>query len=132
MAINKFQIIGNVGNDPKLHFFEGKDQLSIQFSVAVTKTWKNAQGEKQELTTWIRCTRYTKTQDLAKYIKKGDRIYVEGEAFASAYIKDGKAEPVLEMRVNKIDFLERKSSTATPPAPDDVPPSYNAEDDLPF
>ena len=104
MAINKFQIIGNVGSDPKFHFFEGKDQLSIQFSVAVTKTWKNTQGEKQEHTTWIRCTRYTKTQELAKYIKKGDRIYVEGEAFASAYIKDGIAEPVLEMRVNKIDF----------------------------
>ena len=132
MAINKFQIIGNVGNDPKLHFFEGKDQLSIQFSVAVTKTWKNAQGEKQEHTTWIRCTRYTKTQELAKYIKKGDRIYVEGEAYASAYLKEGKAEPVLEMRVDRIDFLSTKQNEGSPPNPGDVPPSNQEDDDLPF
>ncbi|WP_291071669.1 single-stranded DNA-binding protein [Empedobacter sp. UBA5637] len=132
MAINNFSIIGHVGSDPKLHFFEGTDTLSIQFSVAVSQKWKTKTGEEKEKTTWVRCTRYTKTQKLAEFIKKGDRIYVEGEAFASAYLKEGKAEPVLEMRVNKIDFLERKSSTATPPAPDDVPPSNNAEDDLPF
>ncbi|WP_313579853.1 single-stranded DNA-binding protein [Chishuiella sp.] len=132
MAINNFQIIGHVGNDPKLHYFENSEKISIQFSVAISKKWKTATGELKEQTTWVRCTRYTKTHELAKYIKKGDRIYLEGEAQATAYIKDGKAIPQLEMLVNKIEFLSIKPIGSTLPAPSDIPPTGNEEDDLPF
>ena len=50
MAINNFSIIGHVGSDPKLHFFEGTDTLSIQFSVAVSQKWKTKTGEEKEIT----------------------------------------------------------------------------------
>lgn len=131
MAINNIHIIGNVGNDPKVHYFENSDKISIQFSVAVTDRWKDNAGAQKEDTTWVRCTRYTKNVDLAKYIRKGDKIYLAGKARTSAYIKDGVAVGVLEMLVDKIDFLSVKDNSNTPVPPSDVPPTKD-DDDLPF
>ena len=53
------------------------------FSLATSRSWNDASGSKQEKTEWHRCVVWnTKSSQLAdiveKYVKKGDKIYVEG------------------------------------------------------
>lgn len=131
MAINKSIFIGNVGKDATVHPFTNSDRVAIQFSLAVTERWKTASNEEKEKTIWVRCVRYTKNKNLAEYIKKGDRLYVEGKIDVSAYIRENDAIGVLELNVEKIDFLSAKGNSNTPTPPSDVPPTTD-DDDLPF
>ena len=81
-SVNKVILIGNLGNDPEVRSIAGGSRVA-SFSLATSRTWNSASGEKQEKTEWHRCVVWnTKGTGLAdvveKYCKKGDRIYVEG------------------------------------------------------
>lgn len=137
MAINKLTIIGNIGSEPKVFAFENSDRLAISFSVAVTDTWKDAEGNKKENTTWVRCVRYTKSDAVVKYLNKGDKIYLEGKAMATAYLKEGEPIGQLELVIDKIDFISsKKDFSNNPELPTNLPPNLSGEnqqdDDLPF
>lgn len=134
MAVNKIIIIGNVGANPTLHKFENSERWAIQFPVAVTERWKDVKGAEKEQTTWFNCVRYTKTENLARFIQKGNRIYVEGKVDVSAYLKNGEPVGKLNILVSNIDFLTSKQDGVhTPPNPNDLPPTTNQDDDdLPF
>lgn len=79
-TFQKIVIVGNTGNDPETKHFENGGQLT-NLSVATTETWKNKQtGEKQSLTEWHRVTFNGKLSEIVdKYVKKGDKILVEGK-----------------------------------------------------
>src|SRR5882672_3137852 len=75
-------LIGNLGSDPEVRSTTGGNRVAT-FSLATSRTWNSANGEKQEKTEWHRCVVWnTKGTGLAdvveKYCKKGDKIYVEG------------------------------------------------------
>ena len=81
-SLNKATLIGNLGNDPEVRSTAGGNRVAT-FSLATSRSWNDAGGTKQEKTEWHRCVVWnTKTSQLAdiveKYVKKGDKIYVEG------------------------------------------------------
>lgn len=81
-SLNKASLIGNLGNDPEIRTVTGGNKVAT-FSLATSRSWNNASGEKQEKTEWHRCVVWnTKGTGLAdvveKYCKKGDKLYVEG------------------------------------------------------
>ena len=81
-SLNKVQLIGNLGADPEVRSTSGGNRVAT-FSLATSRSWSGPSGDKQEKTEWHRCVVWnTKTSQLAdiveKYVKKGDRIYVEG------------------------------------------------------
>jgi single-strand DNA-binding protein len=76
------QLIGNLGSDPEVRSTTGGNRVAT-FSLATSRTWNSANGEKQEKTEWHRCVVWnSKGSGLAdvveKYCKKGDKIFVEG------------------------------------------------------
>ena len=81
-SLNRVTLIGNVGADPEVRT-AGSGRVA-QFSVATTRQWTSQAGEKQEKTEWHRIVawdnaRGAKLADIVeKYVKKGDKIYVEG------------------------------------------------------
>ena len=81
-SLNRATLIGNLGSDPEVRSTTGGNRVAT-FSMATSRTWHDAAGAKQEKTEWHRCVVWnTKNSSLAdiveKYVKKGDKIYVEG------------------------------------------------------
>ncbi|MDB4876283.1 MAG: single-strand binding protein [Gemmatimonadetes bacterium] len=81
-SLNKVVLIGNLGNDPEVRSTTGGNRVAT-FSLATSRSWNDQSGAKQEKTEWHRCVVWnTKGSTLAdiveKYVKKGDKLYVEG------------------------------------------------------
>lgn len=55
---NSLTVVGHLGQDCTTKIIEGGRSLT-QFSVAHTESWKDAQGVKQERTSWFNCSYFT-------------------------------------------------------------------------
>ena len=81
-SLNKVTLIGNLGADPEVRSTTGGNRVAT-FSLATSRSWNGPSGDKQEKTEWHRCVVWnSKASTLAdiveRYLKKGDKIYVEG------------------------------------------------------
>lgn len=81
-SLNKVMLIGNLGADPEVRSTNNGSRVAT-VSLATSRQWTGQGGEKQEKTEWHRVVLWNnKGAQLAdfaeKYMKKGDRIYVEG------------------------------------------------------
>lgn len=100
----KLQVIGNLGNDCTTNAVNGKNV--INFSVAHTEKYKDAQGTQQEKTTWVDCSYWTEKTGIATYLTKGKQVYVEGTPEVRTFTrKDGTTAAVLGLRVFNVQLL---------------------------
>jgi single-strand DNA-binding protein len=77
-SLNKVMLIGNVGSEPEIRTTGGGTKLA-KISLATNRVFNDRSGNRQEKTEWHRLTFWDKLADLVEqYVKKGDRIYVEG------------------------------------------------------
>ena len=78
-TLNKVMLIGHLGDEVKMHYFEGGNCIG-RFPVATNETYTNKQtGEKVSNTEWHNIVVRNKAAEICeKYLKKGDKIYVEG------------------------------------------------------
>lgn len=100
----KLQIVGNLGKDCIVKEVNGKNV--INFSVAHTERYKDAQGNQKERTTWVECAYWSDRTAVAQYLTKGKMVYAEGSPEADAYTnKEGQIAATLRMRVQNIQLL---------------------------
>lgn len=100
----KLQIVGNLGKDCIVKEVNGKNV--INFSVAHSERYKDAQGNQKERTTWVECAYWTDKTAVAQYLTKGKTVYAEGSPEADGYTnKDGQVAATLRMRVQNIQLL---------------------------
>lgn len=100
----KLQIIGNLGKDCIVNEVSGK--TVINFSVAHTERYKDAQGNQKERTTWVECAYWTDKTAISPYLKKGTMVFVEGSPSADPYTnKEGQAAATLRLRVQTVQLL---------------------------
>jgi len=105
----KLQVIGNLGKDCIVKEINGKNV--INFSVAHTERFKDAQGNQKERTTWVECAYWTDRTAVAQYLTKGRTVYAEGSPEADAYTnKEGQVAATLRMRVQTVQLLGGNSS----------------------
>ena len=78
-SLNKIMLIGNVGSDPEVRS-TGSGARVAKLSLATNRTWSDRNtGQQQEKTEWHRLTFFGRIVDVVEqYVKKGDRLYVEG------------------------------------------------------
>lgn len=108
-SLNKAMIIGNLGADPEIRT-TGSGSRVANFSVATNRKWTNQSGEQQEKTEWHRIvawdSNYRKLADVAeRFLKKGDRVYIEGEIEYGSYDKDGVTKYTTEIRAREMIML---------------------------
>lgn len=80
-SLNKVMLIGNVGNDPEIRNLDAARSVA-NFNIATSQSWKDkATGEKKEVTQWHRIVVWVDGMIgvIEKYVKKGSKIYIEGE-----------------------------------------------------
>lgn len=81
-SLNKVMLLGNLGADPEVRSTSNGNRVAT-LSVATSRQWNNAAGERQEKTEWHRVVVWNNKgagmADFAeRYLKKGDKVYVEG------------------------------------------------------
>lgn len=77
-SVNRVELLGNVGSDPEFRTVGNGTPLA-KVSLATNRRWKNREGERSERTEWHRLTFWGKLAEIvAKYVHKGERLYVEG------------------------------------------------------
>lgn len=105
-SLNKAMIIGNLGSDPEIRS-TGSGTRVANFSVATSRSWTGRDGAQQEKTEWHRIVAWDKLADIAeKFLKKGDRVYVEGEIEYRSYEdKDGVTKYSTEIRAREMVML---------------------------
>lgn len=108
MSINKTILVGTLGKAPKIGQTQnGKDYAN--FSLATSKKWKDANGEKQEKTTWHNISVWGSLSKLCQYLDKGSKVYVEGELSYGTYKnKEGVEVPKTEIIASVIDIIKGK------------------------
>jgi len=109
--VNKVILIGNVGVDPNYKEFEGGGAV-CNITLATTKRgFKGADGKDVKPTTeWHNITfRNNLAKAANKYVKKGDRLYIEGELHNRQYEKQGIRHNVTEVIVKSYIQLNPKA-----------------------
>jgi single-strand DNA-binding protein len=145
-SVNKVILLGNLGADPELRYTPSGRGV-VNFNIATSRTWNNKDGEKQEETEWHRIVAWDKLAEICgEYLKKGSQVYIEGRLQTRSWedkngIKRYTTEAVaMDMRMlgsrqdagsSGSSGSSKPSGTSSPP-PDDLPSTFEADDDLPF
>lgn len=109
-SLNKVMLIGNLGADPEVRSTNNGTRVAT-LSLATSRQWTTQGGEKQEKTEWHRCvvwnTRQTGLADVVeKYLKKGDRVYVEGRIeYRTWKDREGQTRYTTEVNVRDLVML---------------------------
>lgn len=105
----KLQVIGHLGKDALVNNVNGKNV--INFTVAHTERFKDAQGNQKDKTTWVDCAYWTDRTAVAPYLKKGTQVFVEGQPDVRTYTtQDGRQGASLTIRVISVQLLGGKGS----------------------
>jgi single-strand DNA-binding protein len=117
--LNKVTLIGNLGADPEVRSTSGGNRVAT-FSLATSRSWTGASGEKQEKTEWHRCVVWnSKTSTLAdiveRYLKKGDKLYVEGRIeYRQWQDKENQTRYSTEINVRELIMLSGRGGAGGP------------------
>ena len=127
-SVNKVILLGNIGKDPEVR--ETKSGNIANLTMATSERYTDKSGQKQEKTEWHNLVVFGKLADIvAKYVKKGDKLYVEGSITTRKWEdKEGNTRYTTEVKVRDLTMLgggEKKAQPAAVAVGED-------EDDLPF
>lgn len=103
---------GNLTRDPELRVIDnGKKQVKVvNFSVAVSREYTKASGERDKITTFINCEAWdTGAEVISESFKKGDLVMVEGSLRNDNWEKDGVKHSTLKVRVNNFSKITKLS-----------------------
>ena len=115
-SVNKVILVGNLGKDPEVRRMTSGDPV-VNLSVATSESWRDkASGERKEKTEWHRVVIFNKNlADVAeKYLKKGAKVYVEGQLQTRKWTdKDGaekySTEVVLQNFRGELTMLDGRN-----------------------
>ena len=128
MSINKVILLGNAGSDADFKEFDNGGCVATVSIATTKKGYKTKDGrEIAERTEWHNVVLVNGLAKVAKdYIKKGNRIYIEGELRTRKYNdKEGNEKSIVEIIATNLELLSPKSNKT--PMPD-----VNDFDDLPI
>lgn len=147
-TLNKVMLIGHLGDEVKMHYFEGGGCVG-RFPLATNETYISKQtNERITNTEWHNIVVRNKGAEICeKYLSKGDKVYVEGRLKTRKWQdENGQDRYSTEIQCTDFTFLTTKkesegntaSSAAPVLKPEPVKPIANEsyiddnDDDLPF
>jgi single-strand DNA-binding protein len=104
---------GNLARDPELRVVStnGKQTSVVNFTVAVSREYTKANGEKDKITTFVPCEAWdTGAEIISQSFKKGDLVLVEGSLRNDSWEKDGVKHNTLKIRVNNFSKITKLSN----------------------
>ena len=147
-SINKVILVGNLGGDPEVRHSQDGNKI-VTFNVATSESWKDKSGERKDRTEWHRVVIFSPgLADVAeKYLKKGSKVYVEGQLrtrkWQDASGADKYSTEVVLSGFNAYMIMLDKTSGGFDGSDDSMPssdagwdnsatPSGDIDDEIPF
>jgi len=114
--INKAIIVGNLGDDPETKYTQGGMAVTSMRVATTSRRKKN--GERVEKTAWHRVKAFGKLAEICgEYLRKGSKVYIEGEIDYSESEKDGVKRYFTEILANEMRMLDGKREDGGTRAP---------------
>lgn len=131
-SVNKAILVGHLGRDPEIRRTSADDPVAT-FRLATSETWKDkATGERKERTEWHSVVVFNENACRAaeKYLKKGSRVYVEGQLQTRKWQDQAgqdrySTEVVITRFRGELVLLDRAERQA--PSPDDYGRTRSSE-----
>ena len=113
--LNKVTLIGNVGKDPETRTFQNGGKV-CNLTLATSENWKDKEsGEKQTKTQWHNIAIFNENirHVVESYVKKGSKIYLEGQLETRQWEHNGEnrysTEVVLRAFRGELKLLDGRS-----------------------
>ncbi len=115
-SVNKVILVGNVGKDPEIRATNEGAKIA-SFSLATSESWKDKNtGEYKDKTEWHRVVVFNEniSNIVEKYVKKGNKVYVEGALQSRKYTgSDGVEKNITEIVITRfkgeVSILDNKN-----------------------
>jgi single-strand DNA-binding protein len=107
---------GNLARDPELRTVNtgGKQTSVVNFTVAVSREYTKASGDKDKITSFINCEAWDSGAEvIGSSFKKGDLVMVEGSLRNDSWEKDGVKHSTLKVRVNNFSKITKLPKNTT-------------------
>jgi len=145
MYLNKAMVYGNLTRDPELKALPSGMQV-CSFSVATNRVYNDRDGKRQEAVDYHNVVVFGKqAENSAKYLSKGNGVYIEGRMQTRSWEKDGQKLYRTEVIADRVQFGPKNgsgSSSSSPaaaggnnekaPAVPDYPEEEINPEDIPF
>ncbi|HVN58553.1 MAG TPA: single-stranded DNA-binding protein [Bacteroidales bacterium] len=117
MSVNKVILVGNVGKDPVVRYFE-KGVAKATFPLATSETYTSQQGETVTSTEWHNIVLWRSLAEVAeKSVHKGTQVYIVGKIKTRSYVdKDGNNKYITEILADTMMVLDKKQGTSSGPS----------------
>ena len=105
----KATIIGNLGGDPEMRY-TANGRAFTTFSVACSRNYTTAEGERREATEWFRVIANGKLAEICnQYLSKGKKVYVEGRLSSRQWEgSDGQKRFTIEVNATEMQMLDTR------------------------
>lgn len=145
-SVNKVILVGNLGRDPEIRHMQSGTKVA-NLSVATSESWKDRQtGERKERTEWNRVVIFDdQLADVAeKYLKKGSKVYIEGQLQTRKWTDQSGAEKysteivlqkfrgVLTMLGERRDDGQQGAAYGGASQPQTQSGGFDLDDEIPF
>ncbi|MEC8299554.1 MAG: single-stranded DNA-binding protein [Pseudomonadota bacterium] len=140
-GINKVILVGNLGRDPETRYLPSGGAVT-NVSLATSRSWKDRDsGEQREKTEWHRIVFFNRLGEIAgEYLKRGSKVYVEGELRTREWEKEGQKHFTTEIVANEMQMLDSKggntdfdaNNNPSSGAPSSLSSTDIIDDDIPF
>lgn len=133
MSINKVILVGNVGRDPQIRYFDTGNAVA-NFTLATTERGFTMQNGTvmPDRTEWHNVVFWGKiAETVEKYVHKGDKVYVEGKLRSRSYDdQNGVRRTVTEVYADTLELMPRSAQGDRPMSAPGIPDGATA-DELP-
>ena len=129
-GVNKVILLGNVGRDPETRYAQNGTAVT-RFSIATSEIWKDrSSGEQQERTEWHDIVCFARLAEVAgEYLKKGSKVYIEGQLRTSSWEQDGQKKYRTEVNAKELQMLDPKGYSEIQTSLQDGPSGSSAASD---
>ena len=129
-GVNKVILLGNVGRDPETRYAQNGTAVT-RFSIATSEIWKDrSSGEQQERTEWHNIVCFARLAEVAgEYLKKGSKVYIEGQLRTSSWEQDGQKKYRTEVNAKALQMLDSKGNSEIQTSLQDGPSGSSAASD---
>ncbi len=104
-GFNKVILMGNLTRDPELRTTPNGANV-CSFSLAINRSWKDANGQTQEAVDFIDCTAWGKAGEIiAQYTQKGRPLLITGRLQSRSWEQDGQKRSKVEVNVEDFNFI---------------------------
>ncbi|MCI8778621.1 MAG: single-stranded DNA-binding protein [Bacilli bacterium] len=108
--MNRVELVGRLTAKPELRY-TGSNLPYARFSVAINRTFSNAQGERE--TDFINIIVWRKqAENVCNFLDKGSLVSIEGRLQTGSYTdKDGNKRYSMDVVADSVQFLESKAQS---------------------